>query len=85
MRTDPILYRLSKLIHERGIPEGFTGYSIRHAVITALFGFMKETEVNAFTGHSNNSHTSLKYYYHLDKNWAGKMLADRKAQSRDLV
>jgi outer membrane protease len=57
------------------------GYSIRHAVITALFKFMKETEVNAFTGHSNNPHTSLNYYYHLDKNWAGKVLADMKTQS----
>ena len=35
---------------------------------------MKETEVNAFTGHSNNSHTSLNYYCHLDRNWAGNTL-----------
>jgi hypothetical protein len=46
---------------------------------------MKEMEVNAFTGHSNNSHTSLNYYYHLDKNWAGKMLVERKVQSMDLI
>jgi hypothetical protein len=71
---------LTKLIHNAGIPEGFTGYSIRYLVTMALFRFMKETEVNVFIVHSSNSHTSLNYY-HLDKNWVGKMLADMKTQS----
>jgi hypothetical protein len=30
--------------------------------------------VNAYTGHSFNAHTALKYYYKLDKNWAGNLL-----------
>jgi hypothetical protein len=46
-------------------------------VITALFqaGF-DEKQVYAYTGHSNNTHTALNYYYHLDRAWAGKTLAE---------
>ena len=75
VRSDPILYRLTKLLRLAGIPEGYTGYSIRHATITALFRFMGEKEVNAFTGHSQDAHVALEHYYHLDRNWAGGELA----------
>jgi hypothetical protein len=33
-----------------------------------------EVEVNAYTGHSNNSHTALSHYFHLDGNWAGRRI-----------
>jgi integrase len=52
--------------------KGFTGYSFRAATIQALFDAgLSEHEVNAYTGHSNRSHTAVTFYYHLDKAWAG--------------
>jgi site-specific recombinase XerD len=70
--TDPIGKALVQLLHDMGI-EGYTGYSFRHALIQALFDAgLDEKQVNAYTGHSNKSHTALNWYYHLDKNWAGQ-------------
>jgi integrase len=52
--------------------EGYTAYSFRHSLIQALFDAgLDELQVNAYTGHSNNSHTAANYYYHVDKAWAG--------------
>jgi hypothetical protein len=52
--------------------QGYTGYSFRHSMIQALFDAgLDEKQVNAYTGHSNRSHTALDYYHHLDKQWAG--------------
>jgi hypothetical protein len=60
---------------EASIPDQYTAYSIRHALITALFDMgVTETQVNAFTGHSNNSHTALSNYFHLDSKWVGQAL-----------
>jgi hypothetical protein len=58
-----------------GIDRHFPTYSARHALITFLLrlGF-SEVEVNAYTGHSNNSHTALSHYFHLDGNWAGRKI-----------
>jgi integrase len=66
---------LLSLLRQAGIPEKFTAYSIRHALITALFelGF-QETQVNAYTGHSNRSHTAVSSYFHLDNKWVGRSL-----------
>jgi hypothetical protein len=59
-----------------GIPDRFKPYSIRHALITDLYRRgLSESEVNAYTGHSHRSHTTLNYYYHLDKNWVGASIA----------
>jgi hypothetical protein len=33
-----------------------------------------ELQVNAYTGHSNNSHTALDHYFHLNKKWLGREL-----------
>jgi hypothetical protein len=53
----------------------YTAYSIRHALITELFNRgLKEQEVNAYTGHSNNAHTALTNYFHLEENWVGRKL-----------
>ena len=80
-RTDKILKMLKDLIHAAGVPDRFTGYSIRHATITALYrAKMSEVNVNAYTGHSCNAHTTLNYYYHLDKAWVGSSLAALTAQ-----
>ena len=71
-----ICHHLKRLLAEAGIPSEYTAYSIRHATITALFeSGLSEIQVNAFTGHSNNSHTAVTSYYHLDSVWAGLGLA----------
>jgi hypothetical protein len=64
------------LMQDAGIPSHYTTYSIRHALITALFDRgLSEPEVNAYTGHSNNAHTALTHYFHLDGRWVGDQLA----------
>jgi hypothetical protein len=66
---------LKNLLKEAGIPPTYSAYSIRHALITELFNRgLREQEVNAYTGHSNNAHTALTNYFHLDENWVGRSL-----------
>jgi hypothetical protein len=73
-RSDSILNALVRLLERMGV-FGFTGYSFRHSLIQALFDAgLDEKQVNAYTGHSNNSHTALNYYFHLDKCWAGQKI-----------
>jgi hypothetical protein len=67
---------LRELMTEKGISEEYTGYTFRHSLITYLVGCgLSEVEVNAFTGHSNNSHTAFTNYLRLDKAWVGSKLA----------
>jgi hypothetical protein len=35
---------------------------------------MKEQEVNAYTGHSNNAHTALTNYFHLEESLVDRSL-----------
>jgi site-specific recombinase XerC len=75
-RTDTIRKSLASLLLEAGIAAEFTANSIRHALISALFAAgWSETQVNAYTGHSPNYHTALKFYNHLDANWLGEEIA----------
>jgi integrase len=70
-RSDSIGNALKRLLQRMDVV-GFTGYSFRHAMIQALFDAgLDEKQVNAYTGHSNSSHTALNWYYHLNKVWAG--------------
>jgi integrase len=70
-RSDSIGNALKRVLQKMAV-EGFTGYSFRHAMIQALFDAgLNEMQVNAYTGHSNSSHTAVNWYYHLDKAWAG--------------
>jgi hypothetical protein len=60
-----------------GITVVYAAYSIRHALITFLFNQgLSEVEVSAYTGHSHNSHTGLKSYFHLDAEWMGTRIAE---------
>jgi hypothetical protein len=60
-----------------GVHPGVPAYSVRHALITFLLSLgFSEVEVNAFTGHSNNYHTALNHYFHLDGNWAGNRIVE---------
>jgi hypothetical protein len=73
-RSDCIGKALKRLLLRMGV-KGFTGYSFRHSTIQALFDAgLDEKEVNAYTGHSNNAHTAVNYYFHLDKAWAGERI-----------
>jgi integrase len=73
-RTDCIGKALKRLLERMGI-EGYTGYSFRHSMIQALFDAgLDEKQVNAYTGHSNNAHTAVNFYYHLNRMWAAQKL-----------
>jgi hypothetical protein len=67
---------LAPYVHEIGIPKEFTPYSIKTAVITALFncGYSKEC-VSSFTGHSSNANTALRHYHDSSNKWLGHCLA----------
>jgi site-specific recombinase XerD len=60
-----------------GVPSYFKPYSIKHAVISALFhlGYSR-TEVNLFTGHSELADTAPAFYLRSIKNWPGFSLAE---------
>jgi hypothetical protein len=81
-RSDSICKALKRLLHRMGV-KGFTSYSFRHSIIQALIDAgLDEKEVNSYSGHSNNSSTVRKYYYHLDKAWASEMV---RALSTDRI
>jgi hypothetical protein len=71
---------LTPYLRRIGIPKPYTPYSIKTAVTTSLFdaGFSKE-KVSAFTGHSSNANTALKYYNDSLNNWLGHHLAKQGA------
>jgi hypothetical protein len=77
-RSDVICKAGLELMTEGGIDtEKYKFYSARHAAIDAMFSRLglDEKSVNAYTGHSHNSHTALNFYYHLNKAWVGQKLA----------
>jgi integrase len=76
---------LVDLLHDMDI-QGYTAYSLRHALIQALFDAgLTETQVNAYTGHSHKSHTAITWYYHLDKNWAGQKIRALSAEALRVI
>jgi hypothetical protein len=67
---------LKQLLGPAGIDRKYSAYSIRHALITALFDAgLSESQVNAYTGHSNNAHTAATSYFHLNSEWVGHTIA----------
>ena len=86
-RQASALSRLLKaLLQEVGVPSHYTAYSIRHALITALFDRgLTEVQVNAYTGHSNNAHTAVTHYFHLDSKWVGSDLEKRVSRKEEEV
>jgi hypothetical protein len=74
-RSDSICNALKYLLEQCMDVHGYTAYSFRHSMMQALFhAGLNEMQVNAYTGHSNRSHTAVNYYYHLDKVWAGEKI-----------
>jgi hypothetical protein len=74
---------LKELLREAGIPLMHTACPIIHALIIALFHMgLKKQEVNTYTGHSNNAHTALTNYFHLDENWVGRSLVGPAAEAQ---
>jgi hypothetical protein len=67
---------LKQLLGRAGIDRKYPAYSIRHALITALFDAgLSESQVNAYTGHSNNAHTAATSYFYLNSKWIGHAIA----------
>jgi hypothetical protein len=82
----PIRNELKKLLLLAGIPKEYKPYSIRHAAITKLYAIEPDpVQVNTFTGHSQRSDTSSKFYLHLQDNWLGFRLADAPPSSSPIV
>jgi hypothetical protein len=64
---------IKALLMAAGVPAHFPAYLVKHARITFLFALgWSEIRVNAFTGHSNNSHAVVAHYFHLDEKWLGR-------------
>jgi integrase len=77
VRTDALGRALKQLMAEAGIPPNYLPYSIRHALITYLYELeYSETQVNAYTGHSPNYHTTIRFYYHLDMNAVSRKITE---------
>jgi hypothetical protein len=67
---------LKQLLVDAGIDRKYPAYSIRHALITALFDTgLNESQVNAYTDHSHNAHTAATSYFHLNTKWVGHAIA----------
>jgi site-specific recombinase XerD len=63
---------LAPYIYQAGVPKNQTPYSIKTAVITALFdrGFSKE-QVSSFTGHANSANAALRHFHDPSNKWLG--------------
>jgi hypothetical protein len=60
-----------------GVPPQFRPYSIKHAVISALFHLgCSRAEVNLFTGHSELADTAPAFYLKSIHRWPGFLLAE---------
>jgi site-specific recombinase XerC len=58
---------LRQLLRRAGIDCEYPAHSIHHALITALFDAgLSESQVNTYTGHSNNAHIAATSYFHLN-------------------
>jgi hypothetical protein len=67
---------LKQLLGQAGIDRKYPAYSTRHALIMALFDAgLSESQVNAYTSHSNNAHTPATSYFHLNSKWVGYAVA----------
>jgi integrase len=77
---------VAKLLWEAGIPKEYKCYSIRHATITKLYMAGNDSvRVNTFSGHSERSNTSSKYYCHQVGKWLGFDLAAAPAETTPIV
>jgi hypothetical protein len=83
--SDVVRHGVDSANKKAGINALFGPNTTRRALMNTLMKFMKEHEVNAFTGHSHNSHTVLTNYYRLDENWAGQRLALTSAAGPKVV
>jgi integrase len=73
--SDTICKAMTSLLQNEMHVKDWTCYSFRKSSISHLFrSGLNERQVNAFTGHSNNAHTALSYYYKLNKRTVGAAL-----------
>jgi site-specific recombinase XerD len=75
-RSDMICKEIVQVMTVAGIDTTkYRAYSLRHALVNELYhANLDEKQVNAHTDHSNNAHTTLRFYYHLDSEWVGSKL-----------
>jgi hypothetical protein len=74
---------LKQLLVDAGIERKHPAYSIRHALITALFDAgLNESQANAYTGHSHNAHTAATSYFHSTTKWVGHAIAAEPGRKR---
>jgi hypothetical protein len=73
---------LKQLLVDAGIDRKYPAYSVRHALITALFDAgLDESQVNAHTGHSHNAHMAATNCFHLNTKWVGHSIAPESLSS----
>jgi hypothetical protein len=67
---------LKQLLTKAGIDWKYPAYSIRHALITALFDAgLSDSQVSACMSNSNNAHAASTSYFHLNSEWIGHAIA----------
>jgi hypothetical protein len=73
--SDTICKAMTSLLQDEMHVKDWTAYSFRTSSISRMFrSGLNERQVNAFTGHSNNAHTALNFYYKLNKKTIGAAL-----------
>jgi hypothetical protein len=87
MKNSSNLCTVTKLLlTEANIPPEYKTYSIRHAAITKAFRITKSAlKVNVFTGHSQKTDTSSRFYLHEIDNWLGFDLAKAAPEEQRFV
>jgi site-specific recombinase XerD len=67
---------LKQILVDAGIDCKYPAYSIRHALITALFDAgLNESQLSAYTGRSHNAYAATTGYFHLNSKWVGHAIA----------
>jgi integrase len=92
--TDGICTQFLTVMRAAGIPEHFTAYSVKHAVVTKLFKLgATEEQMNAYGGWAPGSRTARRWYdiATLEEDWLGTKLVgewfggDTEAALEDLL
>jgi integrase len=75
--TAGICAQFLRIMRRAGIPEQFTAYSVKHAVVTKLFKLgATEEQMNAYGGWAQGSRTARRWYdiATLEEDWLGARL-----------
>jgi integrase len=84
MTTPYICPRFLKAMKSAGIPNHYTAYSVKHAVVTKLYNLGASDEEVCTYGHwKQGSHTPRQWYYipTIEQDWLGARIGDSYAQA----